>query len=94
MDALCRINFYHISRTATDGRELNAAARKLYRIPKARVFDHHPVTDLVLCRSAYMDLLLHRLWQFFGLDELVEVSLVVVGVMGVVSYTLSQTSIS
>ncbi|WP_200856039.1 nucleotidyltransferase domain-containing protein, partial [Klebsiella pneumoniae] len=32
--------------------------------------------------SEYMDLLLHRLWQFFGFDELVEVSLVAVGGYG------------
>ncbi|EKF9060286.1 bifunctional uridylyltransferase/uridylyl-removing protein GlnD [Vibrio cholerae] len=49
---------------------------------KQEFFDHHPVTDLVLGRSEYMDLLLHRLWQFFGFDELVEVSLVAVGGYG------------
>ncbi len=44
--------------------------------------NHHPVTDLVLGRSEYMDLLLHRLWKSFGFMDMSELSLVAVGGYG------------
>ncbi|MGY3570503.1 bifunctional uridylyltransferase/uridylyl-removing protein GlnD [Vibrio paucivorans] len=49
---------------------------------RTEFLNHHPVTDLVLGRSEYMDLLLHRLWQEFGFDQLPNISLVAVGGYG------------
>lgn len=42
----------------------------------------HPVTDLVLGRAEYMDLLLHRLWQQFGFHHHPEIALAAVGGYG------------
>ena len=49
---------------------------------KQEFLNHHPVADLVLGRSEYMDLLLHRLWQHFGFIDNPELSLVAVGGYG------------
>ncbi|MCG3758452.1 bifunctional uridylyltransferase/uridylyl-removing protein GlnD [Vibrio cincinnatiensis] len=42
----------------------------------------HPVNDLVLGRAEYMDLLLHRLWQFLGFQHHPEIALAAVGGYG------------
>ncbi|MDF5576109.1 nucleotidyltransferase domain-containing protein, partial [Vibrio parahaemolyticus] len=44
--------------------------------------NHHPVTSLVLARAEYMDLLLNRLWQHFGFNDIYNISLVAVGGYG------------
>ncbi len=44
--------------------------------------EHKPVSDLVLGRSDYMDLLLNRLWQHFEFDQIADLSLVAVGGYG------------
>ncbi|CAH6877963.1 PII uridylyltransferase/uridylyl removing enzyme [Vibrio chagasii] len=49
---------------------------------KNELLNHHPVTDLVLLRSEYMDLLLRRLWEHFGFSNLPHISLVAVGGYG------------
>ncbi|MFZ3409198.1 bifunctional uridylyltransferase/uridylyl-removing protein GlnD [Vibrio chagasii] len=49
---------------------------------KNEFLNHHPVTDLVLLRSEYMDLLLRRLWEHFGFSNLPHISLVAVGGYG------------
>ncbi|MFA0570098.1 MAG: bifunctional uridylyltransferase/uridylyl-removing protein GlnD [Vibrio gallaecicus] len=49
---------------------------------KNEFLNHHPVTDLVLGRSEYMDLLLNRLWRHFGFSDLPHISLVAVGGYG------------
>ncbi|WP_434566127.1 bifunctional uridylyltransferase/uridylyl-removing protein GlnD [Vibrio chagasii] len=49
---------------------------------KNEFLNHHPVTDLVLLRSEYMDLLLRRLWDHFGFSNLPHISLVAVGGYG------------
>ncbi|NAX21705.1 bifunctional uridylyltransferase/uridylyl-removing protein GlnD [Vibrio sp. V39_P1S14PM300] len=49
---------------------------------KKEFLKHHPVTDLVLGRAEYIDLLLFRLWQHFGFDALPNISLVAVGGYG------------
>ncbi|MEZ8377343.1 bifunctional uridylyltransferase/uridylyl-removing protein GlnD [Vibrio splendidus] len=49
---------------------------------KNEFLNHHPVTDLVLLRSEYMDLLLNRLWEHFGFNKLPHIALVAVGGYG------------
>lgn len=49
---------------------------------KQEFLKHHPVTDLVLGRAEFIDLLLFRLWQHFGFDALPNISLVAVGGYG------------
>ncbi|MDN2667669.1 bifunctional uridylyltransferase/uridylyl-removing protein GlnD [Vibrio sp. 14N.309.X.WAT.E.F5] len=49
---------------------------------KDEFLNHHPVTDLVLLRSEYMDLLLNRLWDHFGFSKLPHIALVAVGGYG------------
>ncbi|WP_117233496.1 bifunctional uridylyltransferase/uridylyl-removing protein GlnD [Vibrio maerlii] len=49
---------------------------------KQEFLNHHPVTDLVLSRSEYMDELLLRLWQHFEFHQLPHISLVAVGGYG------------
>lgn len=49
---------------------------------KAEFRNHHPVTDLVLGRSEYMDSLLNRLWAHYGFSRLPHISLVAVGGYG------------
>ncbi|MDE1262766.1 bifunctional uridylyltransferase/uridylyl-removing protein GlnD [Vibrio aestuarianus] len=49
---------------------------------KSEFLNHHPVNDLVLGRSEYMDQLLYRLWEYFQFNQLVDISLVAVGGYG------------
>ncbi len=49
---------------------------------KTEFLNHHPVTDLVLGRSEYMDSLLNRLWAYYGFARLPHISLVAVGGYG------------
>ncbi|MEZ9563753.1 bifunctional uridylyltransferase/uridylyl-removing protein GlnD [Vibrio artabrorum] len=49
---------------------------------KDEFLNHHPVTDLVLMRSDYMDLLLNRLWEYFEFNHLPHIALVAVGGYG------------
>ncbi|MEI8671650.1 bifunctional uridylyltransferase/uridylyl-removing protein GlnD [Vibrio sp. SA48] len=49
---------------------------------KSEFLNHHPVNDLVLGRSEYMDQLLYRLWEYFEFNQLVDISLVAVGGYG------------
>ncbi|MBD1555958.1 bifunctional uridylyltransferase/uridylyl-removing protein GlnD [Vibrio sp. S9_S30] len=52
------------------------------RDQKEEFLSHHPVTDLVLGRSEYMDMLLTRLWEYYGFDHIEKLSLVAVGGYG------------
>lgn len=47
--------------------ELKQELEKFSSTQKQEFLNHHPVTSLVLARAEYMDLLLTRLWQYFGL---------------------------
>ncbi|WP_367988338.1 bifunctional uridylyltransferase/uridylyl-removing protein GlnD [Vibrio sp. NTOU-M3] len=49
---------------------------------KQEFLNHHPVTDLVLGRAEYIDMLLNRLWCHYGFDALPNISLVAVGGYG------------
>ncbi|USD65896.1 bifunctional uridylyltransferase/uridylyl-removing protein GlnD [Vibrio sp. SCSIO 43136] len=49
---------------------------------KEEFLQHHPVTDLVLGRSEYMDLLLTRLWQHYQFTQPTGITLVAVGGYG------------
>ncbi|EED26223.1 [Protein-PII] uridylyltransferase [Vibrio sp. 16] len=62
--------------------ELKAQLEKFADYQKTEFLTHHPVTDLVLGRAEYIDLLLNRLWQHFGFSELPNISLVAVGGYG------------
>ncbi len=62
--------------------ELKQQLEHFAQYQKQEFLNHHPVTDLVLGRSEYMDLLLHRLWQHFGFMNIPELGLVAVGGYG------------
>lgn len=62
--------------------ELKQHLEHFAQYQKQEFLNHHPVTDLVLGRSEYMDLLLHRLWQHFGFMDIPELGLVAVGGYG------------
>lgn len=62
--------------------ELKQQLEHFAQYQKQEFLNHHPVTDLVLGRSEYMDLLLHRLWQHFGFMDIPELGLVAVGGYG------------
>ncbi len=49
---------------------------------KEQFLNHQPVTDLVLGRADYIDLLLNRLWHHFGFADKPHISLVAVGGYG------------
>ncbi|EOU2462384.1 bifunctional uridylyltransferase/uridylyl-removing protein GlnD [Vibrio navarrensis] len=49
---------------------------------KHAFLNHHPVTDLVLARAEYMDLLLTRLWRYYGFANIHNIALVAVGGYG------------
>lgn len=62
--------------------ELKQELEKFSSTQKQEFLNHHPVTSLVLARAEYMDLLLTRLWQYFGFDDIYNISLVAVGGYG------------
>ncbi len=62
--------------------ELKQQLEHFAQYQKQEFLNHHPVTDLVLGRSEYMDLLLHRLWKYFGFMDIPELGLVAVGGYG------------
>ncbi|MEF1338287.1 nucleotidyltransferase domain-containing protein, partial [Vibrio rotiferianus] len=62
--------------------ELKQELEKFSSYQKEEFLNHHPVTNLVLSRAEYMDLLLNRLWQHFGFKEIHNISLVAVGGYG------------
>ena len=62
--------------------ELKNQLEKFANYQKQEFLAHHPVTDLVLGRAEYIDLLLNRLWQHFGFTALPNISLVAVGGYG------------
>ncbi len=62
--------------------ELKNQLESFTQYQKNKFLNHHPVTDLVLLRSEYMDLLLRRLWEHFGFSNLPHISLVAVGGYG------------
>lgn len=62
--------------------ELKQQLEHFAQYQKQEFLNHHPVTDLVLGRSEYMDLLLHRLWQHFGFMDIPDLGLVAVGGYG------------
>ena len=62
--------------------ELKNQLESFTQYQKNEFLNHHPVTDLVLLRSEYMDLLLRRLWEHFGFSNLPHISLVAVGGYG------------
>ncbi|MCW8346121.1 bifunctional uridylyltransferase/uridylyl-removing protein GlnD [Vibrio sp. ZSDZ65] len=49
---------------------------------KHEFLNHHPIADLILGRSDYIDLLLNRLWQHSGLNNQTNLALVAVGGYG------------
>ena len=50
--------------------ELKQKLEQFTEHQKNEFLNHHPVTDLVLSRSEYMDRILRRLWQHFGFSKL------------------------
>ena len=62
--------------------ELKQQLEQFANYQKQEFLNHHPVTDLVLGRAEYIDLLLNRLWQHFGFSALPNISLVAVGGYG------------
>ncbi|MFY3327526.1 bifunctional uridylyltransferase/uridylyl-removing protein GlnD [Vibrio fluvialis] len=62
--------------------ELKQQLEHFAQYQKDEFLNHNPVTDLVLGRAEYMDLLLRRLWQSFGFAEIQDLSLVAVGGYG------------
>lgn len=62
--------------------ELKQKLEQFTEHQKNEFLSHHPVTDLVLSRSEYMDRILTRLWQHFGFSDLPHISLVAVGGYG------------
>ncbi|RJX71724.1 bifunctional uridylyltransferase/uridylyl-removing protein GlnD [Vibrio sinensis] len=62
--------------------ELKSQLELFAQHQKQEFLNHHPINDLILGRADYMDLLLNRLWQQFGLSELPNISLVAVGGYG------------
>ncbi|WP_194437490.1 bifunctional uridylyltransferase/uridylyl-removing protein GlnD [Vibrio fluminensis] len=62
--------------------ELKSQLEQFADYQKQEFKNHHPVSDLVLGRSDYTDLLLTRLWQYYGFSQLPHISLVAVGGYG------------
>ena len=62
--------------------ELKSQLEHFAAYQKQEFTNHHPVSDLVLGRSDYTDLLLTRLWQYYGFAKLPNISLVAVGGYG------------
>ncbi len=72
--------------------ELKQQLEHFAQYQRDEFLNHNPVTDLVLGRAEYMDLLLRRLWQHFGFAEIHDLSLVAVGATAVVNCTRCRTS--
>ncbi|WP_070970798.1 bifunctional uridylyltransferase/uridylyl-removing protein GlnD [Vibrio sonorensis] len=62
--------------------ELKAQLEAFAHFQKQEFLNHHPVTDLVLGRAEFIDLMLNRLWEHFGFAEYPHISLVAVGGYG------------
>ncbi|MDF2155543.1 bifunctional uridylyltransferase/uridylyl-removing protein GlnD [Vibrio sp. CAU 1672] len=62
--------------------ELKHQLEQFSHYQQRQFLDHQPITDLVLLRAEYMDLLLTRLWQHFGFKDIYNISLVAVGGYG------------
>ncbi|MDC5807578.1 bifunctional uridylyltransferase/uridylyl-removing protein GlnD [Vibrio europaeus] len=62
--------------------ELKSQLENFANYQKQEFLAHHPVTNLVLGRAEYIDLLLNRLWDHFGFSNLPNISLVAVGGYG------------
>ncbi len=62
--------------------ELKSQLETFSEHQKQEFLNHHPITDLVLGRSDYIDQLLNRLWQFTGLANQTNLALVAVGGYG------------
>ncbi|BBM64024.1 bifunctional uridylyltransferase/uridylyl-removing enzyme [Vibrio alfacsensis] len=62
--------------------ELKQQLEQFSSYQKQEFLNHHPVTNLVLSRAEYMDLLLNRLWQHFGFNDIHNISLIAVGGYG------------
>ncbi|MDN3609241.1 bifunctional uridylyltransferase/uridylyl-removing protein GlnD [Vibrio ostreicida] len=62
--------------------ELKSQLEDFARYQKEAFLKQQPVTELVLGRSDYVDLLLNRLWQHFEFSHLPNISLVAVGGYG------------
>ncbi|MCG9581683.1 bifunctional uridylyltransferase/uridylyl-removing protein GlnD [Vibrio tubiashii] len=62
--------------------ELKNQLENFANYQKQEFLAHHPVTNLVLGRAEYIDLLLNRLWDHFGFSNLPNISLVAVGGYG------------
>ncbi|ROV60847.1 bifunctional uridylyltransferase/uridylyl-removing protein GlnD [Vibrio ponticus] len=62
--------------------ELKSQLEQFADYQKQEFKNHHPVSDLVIGRSDYTDLLLTRLWQYYGFSQLPHISLVAVGGYG------------
>ncbi|GAL36156.1 [protein-PII] uridylyltransferase [Vibrio maritimus] len=62
--------------------ELKAQLETFAEHQKQEFLNHHPITDLVLGRSDYIDQLLRRLWSASELSNQTYLSLVAVGGYG------------
>ncbi|WP_162063352.1 bifunctional uridylyltransferase/uridylyl-removing protein GlnD [Vibrio taketomensis] len=62
--------------------ELKSQLEVFAEYQKQEFSNHHPVSDLVLGRSEYTDLLLTRLWQHYEFDQIPHLCLVAVGGYG------------
>ncbi len=62
--------------------ELKSQLEQFAAYQKQAFLNHHSVADLVYGRSEYVDMLLNRLWHFFGFHQQPYLSLVAVGGYG------------
>ncbi len=62
--------------------ELKQQLEQFTQYQKHQFLHHHPVNDLVLGRSEYMDQLLYRLWEHYSFSQVPDISLVAVGGYG------------
>ncbi len=74
--------------------ELKAQLETFAEHQKQEFLNHHPITDLVLGRSDYIDQLLRRLWAASELSNQTYLSLVLSAVMVAGSFTRYQILIS
>ncbi|NNO01081.1 bifunctional uridylyltransferase/uridylyl-removing protein GlnD [Vibrio sp. B1-2] len=62
--------------------ELKQQLEQFTQYQKHQFLHHHPVNDLVLGRSEYMDQLLYKLWEHYSFSQVPDISLVAVGGYG------------